>query len=112
MVFATIKLRNLISNGVEKTGMVRFMNMDGHNWDIEDLEYAINLLEAMTNAIIDFASSGLSLNSIRKKINDEFFKDFSLSFIKDTIKRNQERLDPEILAKLFPPEEPSETKKM
>ena len=107
-----IKLRNLISNGVEKTGMVRFMNMDGHNWDIKDLEYEINLLEAMTNAIIDFASSGLSLNSIRKKINDEFFKDFSLSFIKDTIKRNQERLDPEILAKLFPPEEPSETKKM
>ena len=66
----------------------------------------------MTNAIIDFASSGLSLHSIRKKINNEFFKDFSLSFIKDTIKRNQERLDPEILANLLSPEELRGTKKM
>ena len=106
------KIRYLITVGVEKDGILRFMNMDGHNWEMEDLEHEINLLEAMTDAIIDFASAGLTLSSIRRKISDDFFKSLPLQFIVETLKLNRERLDPEVLAELLPPEEPKETKKM
>ncbi len=90
------KLLYLQSLKMSPESMLVFMNFEGLDWTLSDMDNAIKQLDDITSFVFDLKIMGYSIPDIIEKIKEQYNIHFSKQFIKDLLNRDKmkyEKLD-------------------
>lgn len=90
------KLLYLQSLNMSPESMLVFMNFEGLDWTLSDMDNAIKQLDDITSFVFDLKIMGYFIPDIVEKIKEQYNIHFSKQFIKDLLNRDKmkyEKLD-------------------
>ncbi len=83
------KLLYLQSLNISPESMLVFMNFEGLDWTLSDMDNAIKQLDDITSFVFDLKIMGYFITEIVEKIKEQYNIHFSKQFIKDLLKRDK-----------------------
>ena len=83
------KLLYLQSLNISPESMLVFMNFEGLDWTLSDMDNAIKQLDDITSFVFDLKIMGYFITEIVEKIKEQYNIHFSKQFIKDLLNRDK-----------------------